>query len=146
MMMIVLIFADLMNYRIIIVENTQAQYFDNLTRHCVRVLSTMTIHSCIKLPICFLLHTLRQSWLLSEKGNSKQAQLTVCMGRFCNNMLSFSLLYMTYIILLVVIIHEFIFFRFLSVHNVKTILYFLLFSYHPTIYHTTFILAHLIFV
>ena len=43
----VFIFADLMNY-LIIVENTQAQYFDNLTRNCMQVFSTMTIHSCIK--------------------------------------------------------------------------------------------------
>ena len=33
---------------IIIVENTQAQYVDNLTRNCRRVFSTMTIHSCKK--------------------------------------------------------------------------------------------------
>ena len=36
-----------MNYCIII-ENTQAQYFNNLTRNCTRVFSTMTINSCIK--------------------------------------------------------------------------------------------------
>ena len=39
----VLIFADLINYHIVIFENTQAQYFDNLTRN-----STMTVHSCVK--------------------------------------------------------------------------------------------------
>ena len=46
----VIIFAYIMNYRIIIVENTQAQYFDNLTRNCTQVFSTMTFDSvtCIK--------------------------------------------------------------------------------------------------
>ena len=43
-----LIFADLMNYRIIVVESSQAQYFDNLTNNCTRTFSIMTIHSCIK--------------------------------------------------------------------------------------------------
>ena len=44
----VLIIADLMNYHIIIIENTQTQYFDNLTRYWMGAFSTMTIHSCIK--------------------------------------------------------------------------------------------------
>ena len=35
-----------MDYRIISVENTQAQYFDNPTRNCKGVFSPMTIHSC----------------------------------------------------------------------------------------------------
>ena len=43
-----IIFADLMNLCIIFVENTQAQYFDNLTRNCTQVFSTMTIYSCIR--------------------------------------------------------------------------------------------------
>ena len=52
----VLIFADLMNYHIIIVEYIQAQCFDNLIiRNCVRVFSTMTIRfdeNKNKLGIC----------------------------------------------------------------------------------------------
>ena len=43
-----LLLADLMNYRIIIVENTQAQFFDNLSRNCTQVFSAMKIHSGIK--------------------------------------------------------------------------------------------------
>ena len=44
----VLIFADLRNYCIVIVENTKAQYFDNLSEICMGVYSPMTMHSCIK--------------------------------------------------------------------------------------------------
>ena len=39
----VLIFADLIYDRIIITENTQAQYFDTLISNCTRVFSTITI-------------------------------------------------------------------------------------------------------
>ena len=37
-----------MSYPIVIIENTLAQYFDNLISNCMRVFSTMTIWLCIK--------------------------------------------------------------------------------------------------
>ena len=43
----VLIFADLMYCHTVTVENTQAQYFDNLI-FLKRVFTTMTIRLCIK--------------------------------------------------------------------------------------------------
>ena len=73
----VLIFADLMNYRHIIVENTQAQYFDNLTRTSTRVVSTMTLPSCINfanINALFLLHTLSLSFFVCFVSKREQLQ------------------------------------------------------------------------
>ena len=57
----VLIFADLMYYHIVIVVNTQAQYFDKRMCNCTGVFSTMTIRLCINcvnkiLVSCFTIY------------------------------------------------------------------------------------------
>ena len=67
----VLTFADLMCCRIVVIENTQAQYFDSLISNYTRVFSTMTIRFCINFAN-FLLHSLSLSWFLLEQRNGKR--------------------------------------------------------------------------
>ena len=71
----VLIFADLMYYRIVTVENTQAQSFANLISNCTRVFSTKTTWLCIKIGDinALFLATFSEPILVSVRTRKKTA-------------------------------------------------------------------------
>ena len=55
----VTVFADFMYYHIVIIENTQAQYFDNLlSKLCASVLNSTVKHQVSQYNALFLLHSL----------------------------------------------------------------------------------------
>ena len=81
----VLIFANLMYYRIVIVENTQAQCFDNLISNCARVFSTMTCDYASTLSninAFFLAPFTEPILVFAEQRNGKRQQLTDAKGCF----------------------------------------------------------------
>ena len=66
----VLIFADFLYYSIVIVKNTQTQYFGNLiSKLCASVLNNdnTVMHQVTHVIPCFFLHSLGLSWFLSEQ-------------------------------------------------------------------------------
>ena len=90
----VFLFADLMYYRIVIVENIQAQYFDNLTS--TGVFSPMTIWLCIKFAntnALFLATFSEPILVLSEQRNGKQHQLTDLKRCFLPQLIVFFILF-----------------------------------------------------